>query len=493
MKSSFNFNLSALDPRRRQPGSTLLGLSFDGSRLEGVEVHRTNGSVELRKSFAATLTLDPLTNAPELVGREIRKVLDEHGIRERWCTVCFPLNWALTLSVKLPALPEEDLASFLQVEAERGFPYGQEALLTATSRCRTAAGDGWATLMGVPRNHLTRLEAVLAAAQLRAASFSIGITALQPAGAAGADGVLTLLPGEGNIRLQLTAGGGIALLRTIEGAFEPAGGERELQTDLVLRELRITLGQLAPELRDAVKRVRVLGRNDDADVLAEVIGPRLSAQGITVEQVRVHAPDDFAVKVPPNTPVSPALALAVRRLADGPATLEFLPPKISAWQQLSSKYSSPRLVTVGAGAGAVAALVLLLFFGQQVLLWYWGHRWSAIEKRVYLLEDTQANIREFRPWYDDSYRELTILKRLTECFPEDGTVSAKQIEMRDPNKPGELLKVTCTGTARSQSALIHVTDKLGAAKNVTNVHTEQTRGVSPTEFTFNFEWSEGAP
>ena len=92
MKSSFNFNLAALDPRRRQPGSTLLGLSFDGSRLEGVEVHRTNGSVELRKSFAATLTLDPLTNAPELVGREIRNVLDEHGTRERWCTVCFPLN-----------------------------------------------------------------------------------------------------------------------------------------------------------------------------------------------------------------------------------------------------------------------------------------------------------------------------------------------------------------------------------------------------------------
>jgi hypothetical protein len=148
---------------------------------------------------------------------------------------------------------------------------------------------------------------------------------------------------------------------------------------------------------------------------------------------------------------------------------------------------------VGAGAGAVAALVLLLFFGQQVLLWYWGHRWSAIQKRVYLLEDTQADIREFRAWYDDSYRELTILKRLTECFPEDGTVSAKQIEMRDPNKPGELLKVTCTGTARSQSALIHVTDKLGAARNVANVHTEQTRGVSPTEFTFNFEWSEGAP
>ena len=93
-------NLSALNPRGRQPGSTLLGLSFDGSRLDAALVRRTNGSVEIQKSFTAQLSLDPLTNAPELVGRELRKLLDEHGINERWCTVCLPLNWALTLTAK---------------------------------------------------------------------------------------------------------------------------------------------------------------------------------------------------------------------------------------------------------------------------------------------------------------------------------------------------------------------------------------------------------
>ena len=189
--------------------------------------------------------------------------------------------------------------------------------------------------------------------------------------------------------------------------------------------------------------------------------------------------------------MSAALALAMHRLAGNKATLEFLPPKISAWQQISSKYSSPKLVTVGATAGAIAAVVLLAFFVQQSLLWYWGHRWHSIEKQVYVLEDTQKNIRTFRPWYDASFRELSVLRRLTEAFPEDGTVSAKQIEIRDPNKPGELLTITCTGTARTRTALLGVKDKLAKARNVQDIHTQMERGTSPMEFTFDFKWSEG--
>jgi hypothetical protein len=323
------------------------------------------------------------------------------------------------------------------------------------------------------------------------ASFSLGIVALQPAGGASAEGVLALVPGESSIHMQLTLGGGIAVLRTLEGAFEQAGPERQLQADHVAREVRITLGQLAPELRDAVKLVRVFGKSDDADELAEVLGPRLEAQGLKLESVRTHAPDEFGPKLPLYTPVSAALALAMRHLAERKSELELLPPKVSAWEQFTSKYSSPRLVTVGAGAGAVAAAVLLAFLVQQALLWYWGSRWNDMKARVETLEDTQANIRRFRPWYDASFRELSILRRLTEAFPQEGTVSAKQIELRDPNKPGELMTVICTGTARTRTDFLRMKDRLATAKNVTEVHTQVERGNSPMEFTFDFKWSEG--
>jgi len=241
--------------------------------------------------------------------------------------VSVPLNWALTLAVKLPDLPAADVDSFLQMEAERGFPYSPEALLTASSRYTTASGETWATLIAVPRNHLTRLEEVLTAAQLKAASFSLGITALQPADAENAEGVLAIVPGVDKIHMQLTLGGGIAVLRTIEGAFDLTGTERQLQSDHVLRELRITLGQLDPQLRNAVKRVRVFGDTEDAEELTEVLQPRLQAQGLALEHMRVHAANAFPVKLASRTAVSAALALTLRRLSGIRTTLEFLPPR----------------------------------------------------------------------------------------------------------------------------------------------------------------------
>src|SRR5258708_33560466 len=107
-----------LNPLKRGRLTGLLGLALDGSRLEGVVLSRTNGSLARQQSFSADLSLDPLTADAELVGREIRNHLNAAGIRENRCVVGLPLKWALTTNVELPELPEEDVASFLQIEAE---------------------------------------------------------------------------------------------------------------------------------------------------------------------------------------------------------------------------------------------------------------------------------------------------------------------------------------------------------------------------------------
>ena len=99
--------------------TSLLGLSPDGSRLDGLVLRRANGGLTLQQTFSVSLSLDPLTNAPDLVGREIRNHLDAAGVRERNCVVGLPLKWALATHVEIPDLPEADVASFLQIEAER--------------------------------------------------------------------------------------------------------------------------------------------------------------------------------------------------------------------------------------------------------------------------------------------------------------------------------------------------------------------------------------
>jgi hypothetical protein len=309
---------------------------------------------------------------------------------------------------------------------------------------------------------------------------------LQNPGPESAAGVLALVPGENHVGFQVTGGGGVMALRTVEGAFQMEGGEKRVEADLVARDVRITLGQLPADLRTSVRLLRIFGQGDTAEELAEELQPRVDSLGLKVEQVKHYAPNEFGVQLPGNAVPSPALSLAVRRLTGQGTGFEFLPPKISQWQQMTARYSSGKLVWAGGAAGAVAALVALVFLVQQVQLWYWQSKWAGMRKSVTELDGLQQQTKRYRPWFDDTYRELNILRRLTEAFPEDGSVSAKTIGIRDP------ATVTCSGTARDLPSLNKMTDRLRAFKEVTDVQTDQIRGKSPLEFTLNFRWKGAA-
>jgi hypothetical protein len=487
---------------RRKKLTGLLGLVFDGSHLDGVVLRRTNGSIEIQQSFSATLTLDPLTAAPELVGREIRNHLDAAGVRERRCVVGVPLKWMLTAQTELPPLPEADSASLLQLEAERGFPCDVTTLRLAHSRCPLPDGKQHVTLAGILNSQLTSLEQVLAAAKLKPVSFSPGLTALQPperrsptrrddeivsqrAGSeSGAPGVLALAIGESQVSLEIT-GGGVAALRTLEGAIENEGSRRTLHTGFVAREVRITLGQLPAGLRESVRRIRIFGPHDLAQQLADEMELRFEPAGLTVELVTKYSPDEFGVQLPPDAPVSPAFSLSARLLTGQTPAFEFLPPKPTAWQQIITKYSSARLRSAGATAAAIVAIVGGLFLFQEIQLIRLRSQWSGMSAKVRELDGIQQQIRKYRPWFDESCRSLSILKQLTAAFPEDGAVTAKTVEIRDGNV------VNCSGTAQDNAALLRMLSQLRSANGVTDLKVDQIRGKSPMQFTFDFHWNKG--
>src|SRR4051812_18219131 len=150
---------------KRRHFSSLLGLTLEGTRLEGVVVRKKDG-LEASESFSVSLTLDPLTAAPDLVGQEIRNHLDAAEIRERNCVVGIPLKWVLTTKVEVPELPEADIPGFLQIEAERGFHADITTLQTCTSRCVGKDGKQHALVTGISLSHLTALSAALEAAKL---------------------------------------------------------------------------------------------------------------------------------------------------------------------------------------------------------------------------------------------------------------------------------------------------------------------------------------
>ncbi len=470
---------------RRQSRSSVLALSLDGGRLEGVVLSRTNGSLKALHPFSETLSLDPLTADAELVGREIRNHLDSAGVRERACVVCLPLKWALVVHVELPELPEADVASFLQIEAERGFPCDIATLRLVTSRWRSPSGKQHATLVGIPENHFAALERVLRGSRLKPISFSLGISALHPPGASPSEGVVALAIGEDGVDLQITCGGGVGALRALEGALELEGTRKLLHADVVARESRITLGQLATDLRETVHRARVFGPVDLAAELANEIEAPLAAIGVSTELVSGYSADDFGVALPAEAKVSRAFSLGARYLARQGAAFEFLRAKVMPWQRLVSQYSSSRVRMAGATAGAVAILVAGIFLIQQWQLTRLRSRWAVMSSKVQDLDGLQQQIRQYRPWFDRSFPCLSVLRELTLAFPEDGVVSAKTIEIRDVNT------VTCSGTARDNGALLKTLTQMRATSGVTALKVDQIRGKSPMQFTFDFQWGQG--
>jgi hypothetical protein len=473
--------------KRKRPAS-LLGLALDGNRLEGAVLRRTNGSLQLQQSFSATLSLDPLNAAPELVGREIRNHLDAAGIRERQCIFGVPLKWVLTANTELPSLPEADAASLLQMEAERGFHADAATLQIANSRCALADGKKHVLLAGIPLAQLSALEKVLGAAKLKPFSFALGISALAPqprpaaaASGAPADGVLALAVGESTVSLQITCGGGIAALRALEGAVENPTGRPTLLHDLVGREARITLGQLPPELRESVKHIRIFGPRELAQQLADEMELRFDPMGMSVETVTTWTPAEFGVQLPSGAPVSAAFSLVARALDDQRPTLEFLPPKPTLLEQFAKKYSSGRLRTIGMAAGAVVAIVGGMFVIQQIELWRLRTQWAGMSAKVAELQGIEDQIRQFRPWYDTSFRDLAILRQLTLAFPDTGVVTAKTITIQDGSA------VSCSGNAQDNGSLLAMQAKLNQDTNdVSNFKWDLIHGNAPKQFAFDF-------
>lgn len=470
-------------PKRPQ---TLLGLSFDGLRVEAVVAHRSNGSAELVRSGDGTFTSDPRTADPEVIGRELRGLLDAAGIRERRCAVALQEDLALTLQTVVPELSEDDLQSLLQLEAENGFPYPADSLASVTSRFQVAGGPAYATQLAVQVDTIARLEAILRAARLLPVSFTFGITALQIPSGTEAGGVIALWIGERKVSLLISSGAGVVALRTLEPGLSTDEESIRSATDHLVRELRVTLGQLPDVVRDSLKTLRIFGKLPEADLLASGLALRAEGLGLTLERVSQFAPSELGVKLLNTAPVTRAVAVVVRQLADQTAKLEFLPPRVSAWQQFAGKRSSGKLVLAGKLAATVLGIVAFAFLWQQIQLTRLSSNWARMAPKVRELDHFQQQTKRFRPWFDDSIRSLSILRRLTEALPENGDVTAKTVELRETGT------VICTGTAIDKTALLKALDRLRAMSEVVDVQVDQVVGKAAIQFTFNFQWG-GSP
>lgn len=452
---------------------SILGLTLADGQLRACHAIRGKGGAEPVKTASAALSLDILHQERDLVGREIKNHLDAAGLRERHCVVAVPARWVMSQHTKVPELSAEDLTSFLQLEAEKGFPVDPAQLQIARSFQR-AAGGTWVTQLGVRKEQLDQLAAVVKAAGLKPISFTPGLTVLPGVMAPAGRGRITVAVEMSGVTLLIAAGGGIAAFRTCEASIESEGGEKIINGAAVARELRVTFEQVPAELRADVNQLFLTGESDMVRQLAESLADWAKAAGLKIE--RGDLPEmNFAAEM--------AGQLALRGLEAAPIELEFLPPRPSRWAQLMTRYSSKRLATAGFAAAAIAVIALLAFGWQEFRRWSLRSEWSGMQAHVTALDAVQGRIREFRPFYDTSFRSLTILRRVTECFPDNGAVTAKTFELHNA-------VVSISGTARDNASFLRMQDQLRKAKEVSGLKIEQIRGKPPAQqFTLTFRWN----
>src|SRR5207248_10207554 len=116
---------------------------------------------------------------------------------------------------------------------------------------------------------------------------------------------------------------------------------------------------------------------------------RFEPMGLKVELVTRYSADDFTVQLPSDAPVSSALSLAAAKLAGRKSPFEFLLPRVTAWQQIATRYSSGKLRTASAAAAVVLLIAGGMFLFQQWQLMRWDSQWKAVAPKVRELEGVQ--------------------------------------------------------------------------------------------------------
>ncbi|MBI5381668.1 MAG: hypothetical protein HZA31_07195 [Opitutae bacterium] len=457
---------------KKRPQS-VLGLTLEGGRLRACHVRRVKGRLETGKAIAEPLALDLSRQEPELLGAEIKNLLNAAGLRERRCVAAVPAGWVMSLHTKLPDLPPEDLESFLQLETERGFPCDSAQLQIARSFHRTAT-SAYVMQLAVRKEQLERLAEVMKAAGLKPESFTLGLTALPGVLAAEGKGGVTVAVDPAGATLLFAAGGGIAAFRSFEAVVEAEAGARLVNHAAVARELRITLEQVPAELRSELHGLRLLGDEPMVRQMEECLAGWARGTGLTLEAGGT-----------PEGRMADAVAEYLARgwLESDAGALNFLPPRQSQWHRLIARYNAKRLGTIGAALGAAAVIALGAFVWQEFRLWSLRSTWSDMKPQVTELEAVQARVREYRSWYDTSYRYLSVLRLVTNAFPDNGSVTAKTFEIRN------MSVVSVSGVTRDNAALLKTLNQLRQTREVTGLKVEQIRGKSPSQFTFNFRWN----
>jgi hypothetical protein len=461
--------LDLAELKKRLQVRTLLAITIESGRVAVDLVRREESGTRVTASFELPIGADAVAANGERAGKELAAKLVAAGIRERRCVVCIPASWALTTSTDVPEIAADDLRAYLELRAEREFPIAVSELRLAHSAFTSPDGKQRATLAAVPARKLEAVERMLAAAECRAVSISLGLDACLPKTELPA--AMHFVANGTHVDLVIAAGGGIAAVRSLAAPVT----DETFDAATFSREVRITLGRLPDALRQQVTQARFSGSAATAENLCLEIRQHLTRMGI----------DSRLQRAPDGAHPGAALDAAELHLRKQPIVFEFLTPEVNHWQNAVRQFDDRRRRWVALGVVGAIVLLVLTFMIRSHLENSLDAEWNGMRRKVADLESLQQRIRQFRPWFEPAPQTLQIIEGLAAAFPDQGEVWAKSVQVTDGTK------VTCSGFAASQTALLAWFDRLRARKDVTALRVEQVRGEKPIQFSVSYKWEVG--
>ncbi|MDA0750946.1 MAG: hypothetical protein O2964_09580 [Verrucomicrobia bacterium] len=446
--------------KKKKPTS-VVSLDWGYQTLRFEYVRKSGNTCRSEGTGFVELPEDLFKENPETIGTKLRDALESAGIREKQCIGSLPIGWLFTSRTEIPELEGEDLEFFFETHAEREFPFPVDELSISRSVFTSPSHKPHALMGALPSARLDHLNRIMETARLKPLSWSVscgGATFLKALPDANA---LCLIPTPSGFDLLAVCGNRLAMARSLN------------ETDSakqIAREIKISVGELSADLQGALKSCFYFQDTQKGDEFKEAlqeVADRLDLKPTSLSNQN-----------------SNALDLASDFLLNRSNPFEFLPPKVSPFQEWSQRISTGRNKWIGGGATAAALIIGLLFFWQGQKLQGLDEEWKAMEVQVGELEELQNRIRLYRPWFDETIPTLKLIKHLTEAFPERGDVWVKDLDIREPST------VICSGYARSNQAWLDMRKKLQESPEVKDLRVDQVREDKQLSFSFRYRWEE---
>jgi hypothetical protein len=458
----------------------LLGLAVGERRVVAAEVAAGHDSCVVTQAGEFVFPDGASWDEPRRLGERLGEFLRERGMTNR-AVVGLPGGWLVTARHDVPPLGAEALPGVLRLAAERVFSLPPGAMVCDYASAPAEREAGEALLVGTTQERLRSVATAVRAAGLRLRAVTATTAALALACSRRFAGAVAQLSPEG-VDVAVARDGQVQGLRHVPPAAD--GGTQ------AARSLEVGVQSVVAASGASVEAVEVhdgLGLNDEAlDRAAERLGLHVSRADALPLTGLADAAQAGGLA---SGAITPAAALALAGLGRSPLPFDLTKPRLARRAERPWKRWTLRGAALLIAALVAAGAVVVDRAGRRDELADLNARLEGLAPSIEAARRVVDTVNLARGWYDRRPPFLDCLLGLTQAFPEQGSVWATSLAVRED------MRGVLSGKATDERSVLAVLDALkdsGRFAEARLVYVREARGAGGgSSFAISFTYAGG--